>query len=103
MLPLCAGTEVPHDEITGLNRHQSLEPAEEGAVEACKEEEVAGAIAAFASGYSPGQRAVVGAGGLPKLTQLLTSASPAVQDKVLSALLVRIMTPVPGTRMLETG
>ena len=49
---------------------------------------MAGAIAAFASGYSPGQRAIVGAGGLPKLTQLLTSHSPAVLNKTLSALLV---------------
>ena len=91
MLPSCAGTEAPHDDSPGLLSLQSVEPAEEGAPEACKEEEVAGAIAAFTSGYSPGQRAIVGAGGLPKLTQLLTSDSPAVQDKALSALLVSLV------------
>ena len=56
---------------------------------ACKREEVAEATAAFASGFPPGQRAVVGAGGLPKLTQLLMSAPPRLQNKALSALLVR--------------
>ena len=74
-----------------LKRQRSFKLAEPCATRACKTEEVAGAIAAFAGGFAAGQKAAVCAGGLPKLTHLLSSECPAVQDKVLSALLVRTM------------
>lgn len=70
-------------------RQQSFQLATAAPKRACKKAEAAAAIAAFAADFHPGQKAVVAADGLPKLTQLLTSASPAVQDSALSALLVR--------------
>ena len=89
----CFHADAPQEDSSSLKRLQSVETAEPSNPRACKREEVAGAIAAFASSFPPGQRAVVGAGGLPKLTQLLASALPGVQDKALSALLVRALHP----------
>ena len=70
-------------------RRQTFQLAKPSAASVCKKENVAAAIAAFARGYHPGQKAIVKSDGLPKLTRLLTSALPDVQDKALSAMLVR--------------
>ena len=87
---------MPEEDSSSLKRQQSSELAKPSASQGCESEELAGAIAALASSYPPGQRAVVGAGGLPKLTQLLASGSPGVQDKALSALLVHALTSCPA-------
>jgi len=86
---LCAESEAASDDTSSLKRRQSFQLAKPSAANVCKKEDVAAAIAAFAGGYHPGQKAIVKSDGLPKLTRLLTSASPAVQDKALSAMLVR--------------
>lgn len=74
-----------------LKRQQSegLQPTKELASEGiCRQADVAATIAAFATNFVRGQKAIVSASGLSKLTQLLFSASPSVQEKALCALLV---------------
>lgn len=87
----CAGSDIASEDSLSLKRQQSFQLAKPSPVKASKKGEVAGLIAAFAGGFVPAQKAMMNADGLPKLTQLLTSASLDVQDKALSALLVGLL------------
>lgn len=75
--------ELKRQQIKGLQPAKAVD--EEGI---CRQAEVAATIAAFATNFVRGQKAVAGASGLSTLTQLLFSAHPSAQEKALCALLV---------------
>ena len=75
--------ELKRQQTKGLQPAKAVD--EEGI---CRQAEVVATIAAFATNFVRGQKAVAGASGLSTLTQLLFSASPSVQEKALCALLV---------------
>ena len=83
------GMESASSDELKKQQDQGLQPAKEITSEGiCKQADVAATIAAFATDFVRGQKAIVSASGLSKLTQLLFSASPSVQEKALCALLV---------------
>ena len=86
---LHTGMESASSDELKKQQGEGLQPAKEIASEGiCKQADVAATIAAFATNFVRGQKAIVTASGLSKLTQLLFSVSPSVQEKALCALLV---------------
>ena len=86
---LHAGMDSTSSDELKRQQREGLQPAKEIAEEGtCRQAEVAATITAFATNFARGQKAIVSASGLSRLTQLLFSSRPSVQEKALCALLV---------------